>query len=125
MWNEAFREIGLDDALMVYQQDANTSEYMNKDPEDSRYNFFRWNASEQEYAIGPSRNNPLTGEILDADVVWHQRLTRALRGMIECVTEELRGADVRAGEPGLVRKAPQLGSAGTARDHQRSQFPRE
>ena len=88
MWNEAYRRVGLDDALVVYQQDTNTKEHMNKDPEDARYNFFRWNASEQGYAIGPSRSNPLTGEILDADVVWHQGLTRALRGMIERVTED-------------------------------------
>ncbi|MEO0512357.1 MAG: zinc-dependent metalloprotease [Planctomycetota bacterium] len=79
MWNEAFREIGIDGALVVYQQDAATGAHMDKDPEDARYNFFRWNASDQSYAIGPSRTNPLTGEILDADVVWHQGLTRQLR----------------------------------------------
>ncbi len=82
-WNEAFREIGFDDALVVYQQDAGTGDHMDKDPEDARFNFFRWNASDQSYAIGPSRSNPQTGEILDADVVWHQGLTRAVRGMIE------------------------------------------
>lgn len=83
LWNEAFREIGIDGALVVYQQDAVTGEHMDKDPEDARYNFFRWNASDQSYAIGPSRTNPQTGEILDADVVWHQGLTRAVRGMVE------------------------------------------
>ncbi|MFM9995196.1 MAG: zinc-dependent metalloprotease [Phycisphaerales bacterium] len=82
-WNEAFKEIGIDGALVVYQQDAQTGDHMDKDPEDARYNFFRWNASDQTYAIGPSRTNPQTGEILDADVVWHQGLTRSVRGMVE------------------------------------------
>ena len=89
MWNKAFEAIGISGALEVYQQDSVTGAHMDKDPEDARYNFFRWNASEQGYAIGPSRTNPLTGEILDADVVWHQGLTRAIRSMYESFTEDL------------------------------------
>lgn len=83
LWNQAFAEVGIDNAIVVYQQDAATGANMEKDPEDSRYNFFCWSASDQTYAIGPSRTNPLTGEILDADVVWHQGLTRSVRSMIE------------------------------------------
>jgi len=83
MWNTAFAEIGIDNAVVVYQQDAATGANMDKDPEDARYNFFCWSASDQTYAIGPSRSNPLTGEILDADVVWHQGLTRSVRSMLE------------------------------------------
>lgn len=89
MWNEAFREIGIEGAVVVYQQDAATGAHMEKDPEDARYNFFRWNASDQGYAIGPSRVNPETGEILDADVVWHQGLTRAVRNMLEGLSDDL------------------------------------
>lgn len=89
MWNEAFREIGIDGALEVYQQDATTGAHMDKDPEDARYNFFRWNASDQGYAIGPSRTNPFTGEILDADVVWHQGLTRSVHGMLENLSDDI------------------------------------
>ena len=33
------------------------------------YNTFRWIASGQSYAMGPSRANPLTGEIIDADII--------------------------------------------------------
>jgi len=87
MWNQAFEEIGFDGAVVVYQQDAATGAHMDKDPEDARYNFFRWNVSNQGYAIGPSRTNPYTGEILDADVVWHQGLTRSVRGMLENLSE--------------------------------------
>lgn len=88
MWNKAFEEIGIIGAVEVYQQDTNTGAHMDKDAEDARYNFFRWNASDQGYAIGPSRTNPLTGEILDADVVWHQGLTRAVRTMLENFVSE-------------------------------------
>jgi len=89
MWNKAFEGIGIIGAVEVYQQDSASGAHMDKDPEDARYNFFRWNASEQGYAIGPSRSNPLTGEILDADVVWHQGLTRAVRSMYESFTDDL------------------------------------
>jgi hypothetical protein len=89
MWNQAFEEVGFDGAVVVYQQDAVTGAHMDKDPEDARYNFFRWNVSDLGYAIGPSRTNPYTGEILDADVVWHQGLTRSVRGMLENLSESI------------------------------------
>ncbi len=77
MWNEAFEEIGILNAIEVYQQDASTGAHMEKDPEDARYNFFRWNTNSVGYAIGPSRVDPRTGQILDADVVFHDGLLRA------------------------------------------------
>lgn len=88
LWNQAFQEVGILDAVVVNQQDAGTGAHMEKDPEDARYNFFRWNASDQGYAIGPSRAHPHTGEILDADVVWHQGLTRAVRSMLSSLSGE-------------------------------------
>lgn len=77
MWNEAFAQIGIINAVEVYQQDASTGAHMDKDPEDVRYNFFRWNTNSVGYAIGPSRVDPRTGQILDADVVFHDGLLRA------------------------------------------------
>ena len=68
-WNQAFREIGIDGAIEVYFQDAQTGAHMEKDPEDVRYNFIRWLSNDQGTAIGPSRVHPETGQILDADVV--------------------------------------------------------
>ena len=68
-WNEAFREIGIDGAIQVQYQDKATGANMEKDPEDVRYNFIRWISNDVATAIGPSRVNPMTGEILDADVV--------------------------------------------------------
>ncbi len=89
LWNDAYRGIGIEGALEVRQQDASSGAYMDLDPEDTRYNFFRWNASDQGYAIGPSRTNPRTGEILDADVVWHQGLTRGIKNMYESMTADM------------------------------------
>lgn len=68
-WNKAFEKIGIKDAVECYQQDAESGTHMEKDPEDVRYNFVRWLSNDIGTAIGPSRVNPLTGEILDADVV--------------------------------------------------------
>ncbi len=68
-WNTAFEKIGILNAIEVYLQDATTGAHMDKDPEDVRYNFVRWLNNDVGTAIGPSRVNPLTGEILDADIV--------------------------------------------------------
>ncbi len=68
-WNKAFEQVGILDALEVRFQDKSTGAHMDKDPEDVRYNFIRWLSNDISTAIGPSRVNPMTGEILDADVV--------------------------------------------------------
>ena len=68
-WNRAYEKIGILNAIEVRQQDAETNTYMDKDPEDVRWNFVRWLANDQGTAIGPSRVNPYTGEILDADII--------------------------------------------------------
>ncbi len=68
-WNEAFRAIGIEGAIQVQYQDKATGVNMDKDPEDVRYNFVRWISNDIATAIGPSRVNPMTGQILDADVI--------------------------------------------------------
>jgi hypothetical protein len=69
MWNKAFEKVGLIDAIEVRQQDAATKSHMEKDPEDVRYNFVRWLSNGVGIAIGPSRVDPNTGQILDADII--------------------------------------------------------
>lgn len=68
-WNKAFEKIGYLNAIEVRQQ-TDTNEFKDLDPADSRYNFFRWITSGQAFARGPSRADPRTGEILDADIVF-------------------------------------------------------
>ncbi len=65
-WNKAFEKAGFSNAIIVKQQ----GEKENIDPEDIRYNFFRWITSNAGYAMGPSRMNPYTGQILDADIIF-------------------------------------------------------
>lgn len=69
MWNKAFEKVGRANAIEVYYQDAATGAHMEKDPEDVRYNFIRWLNNNVGTAIGPSRVDPLTGQILDADII--------------------------------------------------------
>ncbi len=68
-WNKAFENVGLVNAIEVRFQDKKSNQYMDLDPEDARYNFVRWLNNGQGTAIGPSRVNPETGEILDADII--------------------------------------------------------
>ena len=46
------------------------------DPEDMNYNTFRWITTDRGFAMGPSRANPLTGEILDADIIFDASMVR-------------------------------------------------
>ena len=68
-WNKAFEAVGFSDAIEVVYQDSRTGANMELDPEDVQYNFVRWLNNDVGTAIGPSRVHPLTGEILDADIV--------------------------------------------------------
>jgi Met-zincin/Domain of unknown function (DUF5117) len=65
-WNKAFEKAGFANAIEVRQQE----EKDDWDPEDIRYNTFRWITAGVGFAMGPSRVNPITGQILDADVIF-------------------------------------------------------
>lgn len=88
-WNEAFEKVGIAGALEVYYQDKTSGAHMDKDPEDVRYNFVRWLSNDISTAIGPSRANPLTGEILDADIILTDGWIRAFWSMANEVVPEL------------------------------------
>ena len=64
-WNIAFEKIGFKNAIIAKQMpdDADWN------PGDVRYNTIRWIIQPGGgYAVGPSRANPFTGEIYDADI---------------------------------------------------------
>src|SRR5262249_2731553 len=67
LWNKALEQAGFKDALVV--KDA--PDDPDFDPEDARYNTIRWITSTEPSfgAIGPSRVDPRTGRILDADIL--------------------------------------------------------
>ncbi len=73
-WNKAFEKIGFRDAIEVRQQ-----ENEDFDPEDINYNTFRWITNDQSFAMGPSRANPLTGEIIDADIIFDASMVKFWR----------------------------------------------
>ncbi len=74
-WNKAFEQIGYVDAIVVQQQ-TETNEFADYDPEDARYNFIRWIVSGGAFAMGPSRADPRTGQILDADIIIDDAMLR-------------------------------------------------
>ncbi len=88
-WNKAFEQIGIVNAIDVRQQDKQTGEHMNKNPEDVRYNFVRWLNNNVSTAIGPSRVNPTTGEILDADIVLTDGWIRTFEDQFEKLMPKL------------------------------------
>ena len=69
MWNKAYENVGIANAIEVHYQDGATGAHMDKHPEDVRWNFVRWLNNNVGTAIGPSRVDPNTGQILDADII--------------------------------------------------------
>lgn len=64
-WNKSFEKIGFQDAIVVKQMPDDAD----WDPADVRYNTVRWIVMPGGgYAVGPSRTNPYTGQIYDADI---------------------------------------------------------
>ncbi|MCA9039072.1 MAG: zinc-dependent metalloprotease [Planctomycetaceae bacterium] len=100
-WNKAFEQIGFDSAIQVIQQGEDET----WDPEDVRYNTFRWITAEAGFAMGPSRVNPLTGQILDADIIFDASFLRYWQMRYEIFSaesaRELMGRDL---PPSLVNR---------------------
>ncbi|MEW5995092.1 MAG: zinc-dependent metalloprotease, partial [Candidatus Zixiibacteriota bacterium] len=64
-WNRSFEKIGFRNAIVAKEM-PDTATW---DPADVRYNTVRWMVVPgAAYAVGPSRANPFTGQIYDADV---------------------------------------------------------
>jgi hypothetical protein len=77
MWNQAFEQAGFKDAIQAYQM----PEQADWDPADVRFNVVRWSDSVSPWALGlgPSRSNPITGEILDSDIILDANTIRYLQ----------------------------------------------
>lgn len=99
-WNAAFEKIGIANAIEVYYQDATTNAHMDKDPEDVQYNFVRWLNNDVGTAIGPSRVHPLTGQILDADIIltdgWIRHYQKQFAESLPKIAMEGYGPDTLA-----------------------------
>lgn len=65
-WNKAFRKIGFRNAIGVRWQNEG-DEF---DPEDTNYCTFRWITTPSTYAMSGLRADPITGEMIDGDVIF-------------------------------------------------------
>jgi len=108
-WNKAYEKVGIVNAIEVRQQ-ADTDTW---DAEDINYNAIRWITSDRGFAKGPSRVNPLTGEILDADIIvdagwidyWRERFDYMIGDVLPLNPGKLDPGKY-GNEPFSPRKAP-------------------
>jgi predicted Zn-dependent protease len=74
-WNKAFNRIGFNNPIEVKIQEDNAL----WEPEDVRYTTIRYqDNSMSAFAIGPSIVDPVTGEIVDADIVFYAPMLRII-----------------------------------------------
>lgn len=100
-WNKAFERVGFRNAIEVVQQ-RDDDDF---DPEDMNYNTIRWITTDSAFAMGPSRANPMTGEILDADIIFDADLIK----MWKLERKVLGGAAGANMEPASPIQAMDLG----------------
>jgi len=88
-WNTAFEAAGWVDAIRALDlpEDA--------DPNDIRYSVLRWNTSDDPGygAIGPSKVDPRTGEILDADILFEANGFRSFRNTWRNIVNPVTAAE--------------------------------
>lgn len=72
-WNKAFEKIGFRNAIAVRWQEDGRDVF---DPEDTNYCTFRWITSDSSYAMSCLRANPITGEMIDGDVIFDASFIR-------------------------------------------------
>ena len=101
-WNKAFEKIGFRDAIAVRWQEPGRDEF---DPEDINYCTFRWITTSQTYAMSCLRSNPITGEMIDGDVIFDASWIRAWKTEYAQLTGGVPTAQGpgRAGPDGLRR----------------------
>ena len=98
MWNKAFEKAGFIDAIQVRQMPDDAT----WDPADVRYNTIIWSTTFEPIfeGLGPSRVNPLTGQILDADLMIDGNVVRNLKyGGVGRLIELTQGMRSDVGSP--------------------------
>ena len=85
MWNQAFEQAGFKEAIQVRQMPDDAKWQAG----DVRYNTIRWfNSVDGLFAMGPSRVNPLTGEILNAEIIVDAGFVRALKQQYRTLAQQ-------------------------------------
>lgn len=73
-WNKAFEKIGYRNVIAVRWAEPGRDDF---DPEDINYCTFRWVTTDAGFARSCFRANPLTGEMIDGDVIFDSSFIRA------------------------------------------------
>jgi hypothetical protein len=105
-WNPAFEKAGFKDAIVVREMPDDAD----WDPADVRYNTIRWIVNPGgAYAVGPSRANPFTGQIYDADIRISADMVRSVYNDFERLVEpmEIAGAPGSAFDAWTLKWVPQ------------------
>ncbi len=101
LWNTAFEKIGFRDAVVVKQMPDDAT----WDPADVRYSTIRWIVQPGGgYAVGPSRTNPFTGELYDADIRISADYVRYMFTEHDEFTTPVARGDSIAAANGLYKK---------------------
>ncbi len=103
-WNPAFEAIGFKDAMVVKEQPDDPD----WDAADVRYSTLRWIvAPNAGFAQGPSRINPYTGQIFDADIRFSADMLRNVRHeyeeLVAPIVARPAGAAMAPGTAALLR----------------------
>ena len=96
-WNKAFEKIGFREAIAVRWQEPGRDEF---DPEDINYCTFRWITTSSTFAMSCLRSNPLTGEMIDGDVIFDASWVRYWKNEYAILTGE---PPVTTGQGGHAR----------------------
>ncbi|WP_138502465.1 zinc-dependent metalloprotease [Nostoc sp. PA-18-2419] len=112
MWNKAFEKAGFQNAIQVQQMPDNAD----WQPADVRYNTIRWfNSLDAGFAKGPTRINPLTGEILDADIMVDASMVRSIRQIyrtyVESNNKQFRNRNITLASECSDRHLPQTANS--------------
>ena len=101
-WNKAFEKVGIANAIAVRWQ----NERDDFDPEDINYCTLKWITTDSTFARSNLRANPLTGEMIDGDVIFDASWIRAWKEQYA----QLKGIPVPAAAAGdEVKMQPVLG----------------
>jgi hypothetical protein len=110
-WNKAFEKIGITGAIVVQQQ-TDDNEFKDVDPEDAQYNFIRWIVTGQGFAMGPSRPDPRTGQLLDADIIFDDSMVRFYTEDLDIFGPKALSADLGSSVIEFFRDNPAFLPAG-------------
>lgn len=114
-WNKAFEKIGIINAVVVQQQ-TDDNEFADVDPADADYNFIQWTVRNKTLAVGPSRADPRTGQILDADIVVDDSWIRFFNRSSETFSAKAVATLLGPGTAAFLEKNPEFLPPGVSAD---------